>query len=94
MSQYEFESARWCRSMAKAYHARKDFDTASTFRTVAEEIDNTRAELAALKDAAKWVVEQTRYITFNTTAYNQVSTQLVSEHMENLDALAALVGEE
>jgi len=49
MSEYKFDAARWLRSNARAHHARKDFDTSSTMRTIAEEIDNLRARLAEVE---------------------------------------------
>lgn len=50
MSQYRFDSARYLRSDAKAHWLRNDFDTASTLRTIAEEIDNLRAALSEARD--------------------------------------------
>lgn len=45
MAQYEFDSMRWCRTMAKAHWMRNEHDISSTFRTVAEEIDRMREAL-------------------------------------------------
>ena len=55
MPKYEFDALRWCRTMAKAHWQRNEHDISSTFRTVAEEIDNLRAELDALKSATIYV---------------------------------------
>jgi len=49
MSEYKFDAVRWLRSNARAHHARKDFDTSSTMRTIAEEIDNLRTRLAEVE---------------------------------------------
>lgn len=51
MAKYEFDSKRWCMSMSKVHHARKDFGTSSTFRSVAEEIDTLRSENERLRGA-------------------------------------------
>ena len=53
MAQYEFDALRWCRTMAKAHWQRNEHDISSTFRTVAEEIDNLRARVARLEEAVK-----------------------------------------
>ena len=49
MPKYEFDAKRWCMSMSKVHHARSDFDTASTFRSVAEEIDTLRTTVSKLE---------------------------------------------
>lgn len=115
MPNYEFDAKRWCMSMSKIHHARSDFDTASTFRSVAEEIDTLRNavaklqaeaeilrgmghEVEALREAARPVVDlveaiRISYPTLKWGGYNWAvgTTKVTSAQM---DALAALVGEE
>ena len=54
MSSIKFDSKRWCMALSKQYSYRGEFDVASTLRSVAEEIDNLRADKANLVDAVAW----------------------------------------
>ena len=50
MSEYKFDAVRWCESMTIAHYRKKDFVTAENFNKARLEIEELRAELAALKD--------------------------------------------
>ena len=106
MPKYEFDSKRWCMSMSKVHHARSDFDTASTFRSVAEEIDTLRAtvakldgEVKALREACRPVAEWWRKErAVAEPPYQTEHVVLGTDGPEcvgvvELDALAALVGD-
>jgi len=59
---YEHDTERWLRSQAKIYALRQNLGMAATFERCADDVKNTQAELAALKDAgrdvvAHWVVD-------------------------------------
>jgi hypothetical protein len=56
MPQYKFDAARWCESMTIAHYRKKDFVTAENFNKARLEIEELRAELAALKGTVKMLM--------------------------------------
>jgi hypothetical protein len=47
---YQFDSVRWCKSRARSARAQRNFADENSFVQVAREVEELRAELAALKD--------------------------------------------
>ena len=57
MSEIEFNPKRWCMKMSKYHVRREEYDIASTFRSVAETLDNLKDANAALLASHNALVE-------------------------------------
>jgi poly-gamma-glutamate capsule biosynthesis protein CapA/YwtB (metallophosphatase superfamily) len=95
---YEHDSERWLRSQAKIYHTRGIIGLAHVFELCADDVKNTKAELAALKAATVHIYNSGYHAGHHYTVeggYTDIhSSDMDSYHAEEVaELLAALVGE-
>ena len=102
-SNYEFDAERFCRVRARSARAQRNFADEQNFLRVAEEVKRLREEVATLKEAArpvvKWYTRSKRHFPDEFRPRDVAleydgSLGAVSVICLELDALAALVGEE
>ena len=95
MPKYQHDTERWLRSQASLYRASHNRELAGTFTACADEVKRLKAEIAALKEAARPVVNDwsaERSHATDTSTGEEVGYVIAT--FEELDALVALVGEE
>lgn len=76
MSEYQFDAARWCESMKLAHFRNKDYTTAENFKQTKLEIERLKAELAALKAAARKMFDADQKGKWDALTYDVSSAEL------------------
>ena len=87
MPKYEFDAVRWCESMKNAHFSIRNWQMAENFKLTRLRIEGLEAELAALRDAVRPVMDGVRLAKLRRR-------DDVLYPVSIFDALGALVGEE